>query len=152
GRVQRDRGSLLLEVGVHRCDPALRREAREPSRGFRLVTMAERALRMLRPELVAVPRERRDDAPERRRDGLLDLPLPLLEEGEGRGLHPPHGEDVPPTAVARDREEPGEDRAPREVDDLPGGGGGRKPFVQVSEFIKGRDELGARQGGEPRAP
>src|SRR5207247_10730320 len=79
-------------------------------------------------------------------------PLPLLEEGEGRGLHPPHGEDVPPAAVARDREEPGEDRAPREVDDLPGGGGGRKPFVQVSEFIKGRDELGARQGGEPRAP
>src|SRR2546425_10241264 len=98
-----------------------------------------------------VPREDRHDPPPWGWDELLDLPLAVPDEGEGGGLHPPDGQDVPPMAAARHREEPREDRPPREVDRLPRRGSGREVLVEGPQVVERLLDLAAGEGGEPRA-
>ena len=148
-RVQRDGRAVLLLVRVHGGDPPLRREAREGPRRLRLVPMMERVLDVLRSELCVVLREDRHDPPPWGRDELLDLPLAVPDKGEGGGLHPPDGQDVPPMAAARHREEPREDRTPGEVDRLPCRGGGRQVLVEGPQVVERLLDLAAGEGGEP---
>src|SRR5207249_9876848 len=81
-----------------------------------------------------------------------DLPLPVLDQREGGGLHPPGGEDLPAAAARGEGEEPRKDGPPREVDDLPRGGGRREALVELPEVVERVDELGAGERGKPRPP
>ena len=113
--------------------------------------MPERALKVLGSESRAL-REARDHPPERGRHELLDLPLPVRDQAEGRGLDPPRGEDVPAVPARGHGEEPRQHGAPREVHRLPHGGGLREPLVEVREPAERLHELPAGERGEPRAP
>src|SRR5207247_6953737 len=68
---------------------------------------------------VHVLAEPRVERPVILRDEVLDLPLPIDDQGKARTLHAAHGEVVPTELGLRDREAAREDLAPAQASGAP---------------------------------
>ena len=106
---------------------------------------------MVRGERAALL-EPRVDGPVRLRGEPLDLPLSVDDEGEGGRLHAADGEEVLADLVRSHRDEAGEDRAPREVDDLAGLRGLREGKVHFREIPERVLDLPLRERRVPGPP
>ena len=151
-RGERGGGPLLPLVPRVLEDGSRLRGEGVPLGGLRLVLRPEPALLVGRGELGARLVERGGDAPEVLRDEVLDLPLPVHDQREGRALDPAHGEEVLPHPLRGDGDEAGQGGAPREVDDLAGLRGLREGEVEVHEVREGLLDLRPSQRGVPGPP
>jgi len=92
--------------------------------------------------------ESRVERPVILRDEVLDLPLPIDDQGKARTLHAAHREVVPTELVRCDREEAREDRAPGEVHGLAGLGRPCERTIDLYEIRERALDIPLRQGGE----
>ena len=79
---------------------------------------------------------------------ILDIDLPIDQEGKGRGLDPSHGQEVRAHLGGCHGDESGEYGAPHQVDDLPGLAGRGEGVVHLHRLCEGRGDLLGREGGE----
>src|SRR2546430_12900943 len=84
------------------------------------------------------------------RDEILDLSLPVHDEGEGRALDPADRKVVPAELLRCDGEEPRENRAPGQVHRLTRFGGPRERMVDFHEVPERPPNVPFRQGAESR--
>ena len=78
----------------------------------------------------------------------LDLFVPVHQQLERGALDPPHGHEVLPYLTRGERNQPCEDGAPCEVDDLPGLSGIGKLLVGVGQVAESVLDLALGQGAE----
>jgi len=88
------------------------------------------------------------DGPVRFGDELDDLLVPIHNERQGGALHPSHGKEVIAHLAAGKRDEPGQDRSPGQVDDLPGLRGFGQPVVGVGQLLERALYLELGEGAE----